>query len=85
MSAKPSPGCPACAERAPELHEDARGSPIVSIDLGWRLAVRVAKEDGAWVRTARCYVMDADGNEVPGAVPCIADIGKLLTAVEEIK
>lgn len=85
MTARPSPGCPACAEREPELHEDAAGAPIYSIDLGWRLAVRVAKEDGAWVRTARCYVMDADGEPCNGVVPNIAEIEKLHKAVEEIR
>ena len=85
MTAKPAPGCPACAERAPELHEDARGTQVYSIDLGWRLAVAVDKIDGKWTRVGQCHVIDSDGATCRGAAVTVGEIGKLLKAVEEIK
>ena len=85
MTARPSPGCLACAARAPELHEDARGTPIYSIDLGWRIAARVERIDGAWITTGPCHVITADGDVVPVVALNSAEIGRLMKAVEEIQ
>lgn len=85
MSPKSSPGCLACAARAPELGEDASGHRIYSIDLGWRIAVRLDWDGGAWFPVSQCYVIDADGNLVPRAVPNPGEIERLHKAVEVVK